>query len=503
MPGYAPEVVRDVFAWFRGAAAEMEEWAAGPEAAALDHARLEKEVIARGRELERLVLQAHLDLRAAREERLAEVRAVDGSPRPRAEKDHSRQLATAVGAMTVTRIGYRAPGARIVYPADEQLSLPADRYSMGLRELAAIEAAGGSIEDGAAAVFRATGVRIGKRQIEQLARRAAADFESFYAGRRRPARAGAPGDVLVVEAGAKGVMMRPGSLRPAAARHAAKTVPKQQGRLSRGEVRTRKRMAEVGAVFDLTPVPRTADDILPGPGAATAATDAPHAAGKWLTASVAADAAQVVAAVFAEAGRRDPRHHRTWIALADGNKDQITAIRAEAAAHGIDIPIIIDLIHVTEYLWDAAWCFHPEASPDAARWVRQHTRAILDGRATETAAAIRTQAAATENLSQNKRNIAAKAARYLENKAPYLDYPTALANGWPISTGVIEGACRHLVKDRMAITGARWTTHGAEAILKLRAIRANGDWDTYWHWHLHQQHQRTYHNHRNSYHLAA
>ena len=207
--------------------------------------------------------------------------------------------------------------------------------------------------------------------------------------------------------------------------------------------------------------------------------------------------------MFAEAGRRDPGHHRTWIALADGNKDQIAHIRAEAAARGIDIPIIIDLIHVTEYLWDAAWCFHPEASPGAAPWVRAHTRAVLDGHATGVAAAIRAQAAATANLSQNKRNIAAKSARYLETKAPFLDYPTALANGWPISTGVIEGACRHLVKDRMSITGARWSTQGAEAILKLRAIRANGDWAHYWAYHLAREHQRNHPQPRTSYTLAA
>jgi hypothetical protein len=75
----------------------------------------------------------------------------------------------------------------------------------------------------------------------------------------------------------------------------------------------------------------------------------------------------VIGTIFAEADRRDPDRRRTWIALADGNKDQIACIQAEAAAWGIDVPVITDLIHVTEYLWDAAWCFHPEASPEAAR----------------------------------------------------------------------------------------------------------------------------------------
>jgi hypothetical protein len=478
---------------------------ASPQAQELTHAELEGQARAGAREVARLAYQGHLDLRAAREVRRAVVTGVDGAARTRAERGRSRQLATVVGPVTVSRIGYRAPGVSMVCPADEQLSLPAEKHSAGLRELAAIEAAGGSFEDGAAAVERATGVRAGKRQIEQLARRAAADFDSFYASRTRPAHEG----VLVVEADGKGIKMLPGQLRPRAAAAAARAAPKQQGRLSRGEVATRKRVAEVGTVFDITPAPRTAADILPRPGEArpgearAGAADAPAAQGKWLTASVAADAAQVIAAAFAEADRRDPDRLRIWVALVDGNKDQIARIHAEARARGIDITIIIDLIHVTEYLWDAAWCFHPHDSPGAAPWVRAHARDILDGHATQVAAAITAQAAATENLTPGQRKTARKTVGYLEAKAPFLDYPTALAQGWPISTGVIEGACRHLVKDRMDITGARWSTPGAEAILKLRAIRANGDWDQYWHWHQQQEHQRTYRNHQNCCQLAA
>jgi len=507
MPGYADDGVSGLFAEFRSAAAAMEEWAAGPVAAGLDHARLEKEIGARGQRLEQLLWQAHLDLRAVREERLAEVRAADGSVRPRAEKGRCRQLATTAGTVTVTRIGYRAPGAAMVYPADEQLSLPARKYSLGLRELAAVEAARGSFDDDGEAVFRATGVRIAKRQIEERARAAAADFGSFYARRARAA-VPAAGDVLVLQADGKGIRMRPGSLRPAAARQAARAAPKQQGRLSRGEVGTRRRMAETGAVYTITPAPRTAGDILspPVPGSPPApggAPDAPRARDKWLTASVAGTAAQVIAAVFAEAGRRDPGHALTWTALVDGNKDQIAWIKAEAAARGIKVAITIDIIHVSEYLWDAAWCFFPEASPDAGPWVRDQLRAILDGGARQVAAVIRDRAAGTGSLSRNKHKTAEKTARYLHAKAPFLDYPAALKAGWPISTGVIEGACRHLVKDRMDITGARWSTEGAEAILKLRAIRANGDWDDYWAWHQLQEHRRTYRNHRNSWQLAA
>ena len=107
----------------------------------------------------------------------------------------------------------------------------------------------------------------------------------------------------------------------------------------------------------------------------------------------------------------------------------------------------VDLIHVLEYLWDAAWCFFPEASPGAGPWVRARAAALLDGRAAGVAAALRDAAA---GLPAAKRKTAAKTARYLDAKAPWLDYPAALAAGWPISTGVIEGACRHLPLTELA-----------------------------------------------------
>ena len=130
------------------------------------------------------------------------------------------------------------------------------------------------------------------------------------------------------------------------------------------------------------------------------------------------------------------------------------------------------------------------------RRVRIQARQILAGRAGIVAAAIRRKAT-YHGLDPGQRRNADTAADYLLAKMPYLDYPTALNRGWPIATGVIEGACRHLVADRMGITGARWSTSGAQAILWLRAIRANGDLAAYWNWHITQEHQR---NHLSRYH---
>ncbi len=388
------------------------------------------------------------------------------------------------------RIAYRQRGRCNLYPADGMLNLPAEKHSHGLRRLAAIESARGSFEDACEAVRRCSAQRVGKRQLEGLARRAACDFDAFYAG-RAPALS-EHGDALVLSCDGKGVVMRPDALRPATKKQAAKAKGKLKTRLSKGEKRNRKRIAEVGAVYDATPAPRGVADILPAnERERREAKPGPEAKGKWLTASVTDDAASVVSEVFDEAERRDRGHARDWVALVDGNNHQIDRIETEATERGIDIAILVDLVHVLEYLWKAAWSFHREGDPAAEEWVRRHAKRILECGAAKVAGAIRRQAT-KGGLSPPQRAGADACAAYLTNKRPYLDYPTALRWGWPIATGVIEGACRHLVKDRMDLTGARWGLQGAEAILKLRAIRANGDFDDYWRYHLAQEHRRVH-----------
>ena len=178
--------------------------------------------------------------------------------------------------------------------------------------------------------------------------------------------------------------------------------------------------------------------------------------------------------------------------LIDGNNTQIEAVTAEAARRGITVTICIDFIHVLEYLWKAAWSFFDKGEPAAEEWVAAQARKILHGKSAQVAAGIRRRAT-TYGYSAAERAGADEAARYLDNKKDYLDYATALAKGWPIATGIIEGACRHIVKDRMDITGARWGLEGAEAILKLRAVIASGDFEDYWRFHLRREHERIHH----------
>jgi hypothetical protein len=463
-------------------------WLEGTDTASLSHGELEDDLDRRGRDLLRRLLQDHLDLRAQREQRM-EVIDSDGARYGSVEAGHTRTLATIFGAVTVERFAYRHRGSANLHPADAVLNLPEERHSHGLRRLAAIESTRGSFEDAVEAIERGTGVAVGKRQTEELAAKATLDIEGFYATRElSPAQ---EGDVLVISADGKGIVMRPDSLRPATAAKAATATTKLETRLSKGEKRNRKRLAEVGAVYDVAPSARTPTDIMSAHDDGPPPAPAPRAKNKWLTASVVEDAAQVVSAIFAEAERRDPYHQRTWIALVDGNNHQIDRIEAEAKARGVTVHIVCDLVHVLEYLWDAAWCFFDEGDPAAEAWVRDRALAVLDGHPQTVAAGLRRRATQA-GLSATKRKKADEAARYLNNKADYLDYPTALAAGWPIATGVIEGACRHLVKDRMNITGARWTTQGAEAVLKLRAVQTNGDLDSYWDYHLEQERHRVH-----------
>jgi hypothetical protein len=481
----------DPFGRSRERVEEIVGWLDGTDAAVLEHGELEARLQTVGRELLCCLFQDHLDLRSSREQRLDGVTDGDGVERRAVEPGHQRPLASVFGEVTVNRLAYRQRGEQNLYVADGALNVPVERASHGVRRLAAIEAAAGSFAHATGQVREHTGLALGKRQVEELTVRAAVDFDAFYAERvsKLDEQQHDPGDVLVLSADGKGIVMRAEALREATARAAARTSPKLKTRLSKGEKGNRKRIAEIGAVYEIKPAPRTPADVLAP--TKDKALPAPRAKHKWLTASVVQDAATVIADIFDEAERRDPDQQRQWVCLVDGNNHQIDRIKQEAKTRKVKVTIVVDVVHVLEYLWGAAWCFFKEGDRAAEQWVHEKGLAILQGNAGIVAAAIRRKATLLR-LPEDKRVKADRAADYLLNKRRYLDYPTALKNGWPIATGVIEGACRHLVKDRMDITGARWGLDGAEAILKLRALISNGDFTAYWAYHLAQE---RHHNH--------
>jgi hypothetical protein len=380
-----------------------------------------------------------------------------------------------------------------VHPADVALSLPAGRHSTALRRLAVTEAVRGSFDQAHAAVTRRCGNVLGKRRLEELMVAAAVDVDSFYrtqipvpCSREMP---------LVVQIDGKGVVMRPEALREATRQAAAKaTAGDHRGRLAPGEKPNRKRMATVACVFDTRPAPRRPHDVIHPPGGRSSerpARPGPRAENKWCTASLVRSPEQVIADAFDQAQARDPKHLRPWVVLVDGARHQLDLITAESIRRGVTLHVLLDFVHVAEYVWAAAHTFHKPGTTEAEEWAADHLTAILAGHAARTADQMTAQAD-RENLSIARREAVDACQRYLVGHLDQLHYNTALAGGWPIATGAVEGACRHLIADRLDITGARWGLHGAEAVLPLRALVSNGDLDTYWRYHLAREHKRLY-----------
>jgi hypothetical protein len=211
-------------------------------------------------------------------------------------------------------------------------------------------------------------------------------------------------------------------------------------------------------------------------------------------ASVEKSSRAVIREAFAEALRRDPQNTRRWVVLVDGEPKQLRAVKAEAKRAGAKVTILIDIIHVLEYIWTAARALFGATNAKAESWVSDRLLALLGGRSGGSVAkSIRWWAARTK-LDASALAAIEKTCGYLANRTRtrLLGYKQALHDGLPIATGVIEGACRYVVKDRMDRTGARWSLTGAEAVLRLRAIRASKDFDAYWDFHLAQDQARNH-----------
>ncbi len=181
--------------------------------------------------------------------------------------------------------------------------------------------------------------------------------------------------------------------------------------------------------------------------------------------------------------------HGYWVVLVDGDLNQIKHFQQMAETYHIALTIVCDMVHVLRYLWKAGKAFY--AHEAAAQWVSGKLHEILQGNSRRVAAGMR-RWATRRQLAKSVRKPIDDCARYLVNHTPYLQYQSYLKKGYPIATGVIEGTCRYLVKDRMEITGARWGLQGAEALLKLRAIHTSGDFDEYWQFYQKTQYEKHY-----------
>jgi hypothetical protein len=413
-----------------------------------------------------------------------------------------RQLENEFGRMTVRRHGMKLPGEAARFPLDEALELPPELYALTLREEVALDAVDVSFDRVVARVGRTTSGHVPKRQAEQEVVRAATDFDAFY--EERPAAANdtvSTNAFQVMSVDSKGVTMRAEALRDAtrkeaeaAKRDAVRGDPMAPRKLRKSD----KRMAVVLAVWEQEPHKRKAKDVLerlnrdPKGRARTPRPEkAPRPQNKRVAASVVKSTAEGVADMFDEAQRRNPDGKRRNVVLVDGAEHQIDTVEAEAEKRGMQITVVLDLIHVIHYLWTIAMLLNAAQKKPAEAWIAHILAQVLARHPLDVIATI-CQTATNRALSHVDRQALDAAVDYLRKNSTRIHYASFLRDGLPIATGVIEGACRHLVQDRLGITGARWGLAVAEAVLKLRAIHTSGDWDAYWRFHLQRERARNY-----------
>lgn len=461
------------------------------EAGSLSHSDLEREIEEKGRELLRTLLQAHLDQRGPGEV-TDPVRDAEGTVRSKTRL-HKRTLGSVFGPVEVSRTGYGGAGLESLHPLDAELNLPAERYSHELRRRCAVEASRGSFDEAVKSVSEHSGTPVPKRQLEELVVRAATDFESYYERQSRSGTEAPEGSLLVLSFDGKGIAMLPNDLRESTRKAAEKRQHKLEKRLSKGEKRHAKRMATVAAVYTIAPHVREPEQVARGlaPIHVVEKEKRPKPQDKRVWASLEKTPEEVIGQAFEEAQRRDPSHEKQWVALVDGNKTQLKVLHQKAKKYGVALTVVLDLIHVTEYLWTASTAFHDEESREREDWVSTRLLRILCGQSSTVAGGIRRSATLRE-LDGKARQAVDSCCGYLLRHASYLRYDQYLTMGLPIATGVIEGTCRHLVKDRMELTGARWSLAGAEAVLRLRALRASGDFEEYWKFHEEQEYERNH-----------
>jgi hypothetical protein len=463
--------------------------------APIDHSLLEDGLDGRGREVLRLLYQARLDQLSKAESREA---ARKPAPTDTSVRARSRQVETLFGSVRWLRLGYKVAGQPTRYPLDEPLNLPSEVYSHPVRRRVAEQARGGAFEGVVEHVDRLTGAHVPKRQAEQLAQEAAKDFHAFYA--QRPVNDTlAAGMLLVASSDGKGVRMVPKALREATRKEAEA----ERAASVRGDPMAKKkprlhdkRMAIVTAVWEQEPQPRAAEDVVTDLRRTPERSKArkpplPRPQNKRVSASVQKSLSTGVSEMFDELDHRDPERGRRVVVLVDGDEHQQAAILDQGRCRERTLIIVLDLIHVIHYLWLAgfALCRKNHAKTDV--WVARHLLLLLSHPVADILAKIQ-HATTARRLSTNARKPIDKAVKYFRRNASFMDYPAFLEQGLPIASGVIEGACRHLIQDRLGITGARWDLPGAEAMLKLRALHTSGDWDAYWRFHLRQEALRNY-----------
>jgi hypothetical protein len=418
----------------------------------------------------------------------------DGPALRRLEQTHDRELTSVFGTFTLHRTCYGSrEGQKIDFvPLDNRLALPAGKFSYLLQDWDLLLATEHPFAQVAAVLQRILGLEQHVESLERLSRQAAPQVEPFRRSLPVPPAA-EEGELLVQSADGKGVPLR----RPADA------PPIRDHDRKRGPKKDRKKMAIVGAVYTVDRYVRTPEQVLealfrapeqPRPEAAR-----PRPCHKRVCAQLNdyTDAqgmrhdglVEVFWWLTEQRRDRDPDQSREVVSVMDGAEslweaqELFQGQRATAQ--------VLDLLHVTPRLWQAARLFHPPDSDEALALVRGRVLRILRGEVRSVVRGLR-RMGSKHGLRGAKAKELATICNYLEKNRERMRYNEYLAKGYPIASGVIEGACRHYVKDRMGRTGMSWVQAGAQARLELRSTALNGDWDEFMGYRREREAERLY-----------
>ncbi|AGA25620.1 ISKra4 family transposase [Singulisphaera acidiphila] len=391
----------------------------------------------------------------------------------RLPQKHDRRYVAIFGELTSPRVVYGTrEGQRIERaPLDESLGLPGGDFSYVIEDWAQRFGLKGSFAEAAESLQTLLRLRLGVHTLERMSQEMAGSVVPFREA-IEPPPAVDEGPILVVTADGKGIPMR----RP------PQEGPKPHHRRTKGEKANKKQMACVGAVYSIKPFVRTPNDVLDEVLRDRCSDDRPEPTHKHVWAEMSRDIEgkpigakdAIFCALFQDLTLRNVGHDRPVVCVMDGERALWEAQRVyfpEAVG-------ILDLFHVMERLWTAAHCFHAEGSDDAEAFVADRLRGLLEGRVGYVIGGLR-QRLAKHQLKGSRRKTLTSVITYLENNREHLRYDEYLKAGYPIGSGVAEGACRHLVKDRLEQTGMRWTVSGAQAMRHLRATYLNDQWDDF------------------------
>lgn len=391
----------------------------------------------------------------------------------RSQEMHERRYVSLFGEHRFDRYVYaQREGQKIeLMPVDEQLGLPAGEFSYVLQDWLQRFTLKESFHEGCSSLETLLGLRISVRSSEHMNQHMAEDAEQFRMA-QPPPDPETEAELIVYANDCKGVPMR----RPVEER------VRRGPRRGKGEKANQKQMACVGAAYSIAPFPRTAEDILDEVFREQRAADRPRPQNKrlWAEMTYAREGEPLNGKthVFIQQAldllARDPDREKTVICLMDGEK----ALREQQHEWLPRAIGVLDMWHVMERLWDVAYCFHAEQSAAAEEFVECRLRALLEGQVGYVIGHFR-RLLSQKKLTAAQRRTIRSALTYFDNNRDYMKYDEYLAAGYPIGSGVAEGACRHVVKDRMELTGMRWTLTGAQSLLHLRAIYINGDWDDF------------------------